>query len=169
MASNLTKQVLSLELPHGVLFKEAWEMWIQDRSMRKKPVTPIAAKLQLEKLSKVPEKVAIETIKTSIERGYQGVFPPEVPIIQKPQVTENKTLLRLEELHQRHRREKVSEETYVKLYDWLEGNKYLKLPEYTLNTLKSFYEGDKLKILTVKAWFDHLTETGKTVKSIFLD
>ncbi len=153
----------TIELPHGEKFKEAWEMWLKDRKERRKPVTSRAAELQLGKLSKVPEQSAIEAIMKSIELGYQGIFIKEQDII-KPKVEKKADPLdRLREIHSLHRKGRVSDETYIKVHDWCFSKGMIILPENTISMLKEFYEGDKLKILTAKEWFDYLTATGKSI------
>jgi hypothetical protein len=70
--------VEEVELPDELQtpsFREAWADWLEDRKDRREPVTPLAAKLQLKKLSKLPVGQAIQTIQTSIEKGWKGLFP----------------------------------------------------------------------------------------------
>jgi hypothetical protein len=68
----------SVELPECVS-AEDWARWCADRSKRRKPVTPEAAKLQLAKLvafmadGHLPKDV----IDNSIANGYQGLFAPK--------------------------------------------------------------------------------------------
>lgn len=160
----------AVALPHGEKFKTVWEEWLKDRKERRKPVTSRAAKMQLEKLSSVSEEVAIKTIRRCIEFGYQGIFIDEKDIKKVPMAptesdnsSEKKAEARLNELHNLHRKGRVSDETYLKVYDWCDPKGMIFVPPHTLQMLLDFYSGDKLKILKVKSWFDHLTETGKRI------
>lgn len=71
-------------------FRAWWSLWLEHRRQKRKHVTKIAAKLQLEKLSRFSVPAQIEAIKTSIECDYQGLFPKEeqygsLPRAYKPQ------------------------------------------------------------------------------------
>jgi len=57
-------------------FLEAWAMWQQHRKELRKPLTPLASKLQLDKLSEWGEARAIEAIKHSVMSGFQGCYEP---------------------------------------------------------------------------------------------
>ena len=67
----------AIELPDW-LDREDWQGWVADRKARKKPVTQEAAKLQLKQLADLREEghQPSAVIANSIERGYQGLFPP---------------------------------------------------------------------------------------------
>ncbi len=56
-------------------FVTAWESWQKYRRERKQALTPSTIKAQLEKLAKLSESDAIAVIQTSIEKGWQGLFP----------------------------------------------------------------------------------------------
>jgi phage replication O-like protein O len=55
-------------------FVQHWEMWKQHRKEKKKPMTELSAKIQLEKLSKIGVERSIAAITHSIACGYQGIF-----------------------------------------------------------------------------------------------
>jgi hypothetical protein len=58
-------------------FNKAWLGWLADRKERKKVVTVRAAKIQLNKLSKMGMDNAIQAIEEAIEKSWQTVFPPK--------------------------------------------------------------------------------------------
>lgn len=62
-------------LPHGELFKRAWNEWNLYRRRTKKGLSGFAAKKQLEMLGKLTEPEAIECINRSIANDWQGLFP----------------------------------------------------------------------------------------------
>ena len=68
---------LSVALPHGEKFLEAWKEWVIHRKQKKTPLTEMAVKKQLELMSCYSEEVAVQTILTSVTAGYQGLFPPK--------------------------------------------------------------------------------------------
>jgi hypothetical protein len=56
-------------------FSEAWNLWLQYRKERKKPVTPTSALVAFRKLAKMEERQATAAIIYSIEKQWQGIFP----------------------------------------------------------------------------------------------
>lgn len=54
-------------------FAASWEEWLTHRKQAKKPVTPLAAKKQLEFLSKEPNPIAC--IDHAIAHNWQGLYP----------------------------------------------------------------------------------------------
>ena len=67
----------AIDLPEW-LDRELWARWVNDRRVRKKPITPDAAELQIGQLAEYRKdghspKVVIER---AIAGGYQGLFPP---------------------------------------------------------------------------------------------
>lgn len=61
-------------------FMEAWSDWQQHRREIKHALTPMTAKRQLDMLYKLGSPAAAcATIRRSIERGWQGLFPEAVP------------------------------------------------------------------------------------------
>ena len=58
-------------------FKAAWKMWLENLKQRRKTPTIHARDLQLSKLSKFGHDAAIQSIKNSIESGWQGLFEPK--------------------------------------------------------------------------------------------
>lgn len=66
-------------LPFGSpAFLTAWESWQKYRRERKQALTPSTIKAQLEKLASLSESEAIAVIQTSIEKGWQGLFPERI-------------------------------------------------------------------------------------------
>lgn len=63
-------------------FVEAWHDWVQDRKARHKPVTEIGARDQLAKLVREAGNpiTAVSWIRESIANGWQGIFPPKLPV-----------------------------------------------------------------------------------------
>lgn len=59
-------------------FRAAWEDFKKHRIEKRCKMTPTMSEKLLEKLEKHGEWVAIQAIKTSIENGWQGVFPEKV-------------------------------------------------------------------------------------------
>lgn len=73
------RQPLVFELPESLntkAFNTAWTDWLEDRRERKKPVTKLAAKLQLKKCEAWGVEKAITYINTAIEKGWSGLFEP---------------------------------------------------------------------------------------------
>lgn len=59
-------------------FFESWKNWIAYRKEKKKPITESTARRQLNKLNTLIEPdLAIQTIESSIEHGWLGLFPAE--------------------------------------------------------------------------------------------
>ena len=56
------------------LNKEAWAEWVQFRKEIRKPLKPTTIKLQLKMLEKHKEN-HVEILETSIQNGWQGLFP----------------------------------------------------------------------------------------------
>lgn len=66
---------LTLTLPYGEAFKEAWTKWEAYRKQTKKPLTPMTKEEQLKLLGAWNnEQQAIESINKSIAFGWQGLF-----------------------------------------------------------------------------------------------
>lgn len=57
-------------------FCQIWEEWEEHRREMKCPLTSIAARGQVEILTKYSIEEAIALIQDSINRGYRGIFPP---------------------------------------------------------------------------------------------
>lgn len=68
---------LKAELPKQLAnisgFSEAWAEWVKYRKGKKKPISEMAFKKQMESLLTYPDPVA--SIEKSIENDYQGLFP----------------------------------------------------------------------------------------------
>ena len=58
-------------------FKAIWLEWEKHRQEIKKKLTPMAVKKQFNFLASLTEQEAIESIETSIQNGYTGLFPPK--------------------------------------------------------------------------------------------
>lgn len=58
-------------------FKASWLEWEKHRQEIKKKLTPMAVKKQFNFLASLTEQEAIESIETSIQNGYTGLFPPK--------------------------------------------------------------------------------------------
>lgn len=63
------------KLPHGDKFAETWKLWQDFRKQKRSKLTPITIERQLAKLAKLDEATAIQTLETSIENGWTGIFP----------------------------------------------------------------------------------------------
>ena len=79
-------------------FKTLWQSWLADRRTRKIPMTVYAEVLQLKKCIAWGEQRATASIKTSIERGWRGLFESE----QSPaQVKRQEKVLSMSDQRQR--------------------------------------------------------------------
>lgn len=56
-------------------FREAWNMWVEDRRFRRKWLTPGAVKLQFRKMKGFTEDECIAAIEDAIEKNWTGIFP----------------------------------------------------------------------------------------------
>lgn len=65
-------------------FRTVWATWIKDRYDRRKAMTPIAAKAQLDKLVKIGPAKAIDCINESLANGWAGLFPEREHPAAKP-------------------------------------------------------------------------------------
>lgn len=68
-------------------FHEAWQAWQQHRREKRQALTPTSMKRQLTTLKAVGVANAIAAIDRSIEMGWTGVFPENLPP-RKPTITE---------------------------------------------------------------------------------
>ena len=64
----------SLKTPE---FIAIWKLWYEDRKKRRKPLTALAAKLQLKKLEQIGAKPSIESIENSIRSGWLDIYMPK--------------------------------------------------------------------------------------------
>jgi hypothetical protein len=78
---------LTAELPFGdsTEFSAAWHNWVMHRKECKRPLTSVAARLQLQKLAKMTEPRAIAMIENSIEHGWIGLYENSVTDRSAPQ------------------------------------------------------------------------------------
>lgn len=60
-------------------FVSKWQAWVSSRHGRRKPISELAAREQLEKLASFGIAGAIESLRQSIEGDWQGIFPPKDP------------------------------------------------------------------------------------------
>ena len=58
-------------------FVSKWRAWVVSRHVRRKPISELAAREQLEKLESFGLGGAIESLRQSIEGDWQGIFPPK--------------------------------------------------------------------------------------------
>lgn len=63
-------------IPHGEEFVPTWDMWVQYRKERKKPLTNQTVKLQLEFLTTLNHNDATISVLNSIKHGWLGLFAP---------------------------------------------------------------------------------------------
>jgi biotin operon repressor len=61
-------------LPHSETFHKVWDDWVAYRKERKKPLTPLTIKHQLQFLSTLNENDATNSIVQSIKHGWLGIF-----------------------------------------------------------------------------------------------
>ena len=82
------------ELLASDTFLASWGEWLQHRKEVRKRLTPLAAKKQLELLSKFSSEVAIAMIDRSIMSSWQGVFelPSNHPLLEGGQPLKNPSL-----------------------------------------------------------------------------
>ncbi|HEX7113745.1 MAG TPA: helix-turn-helix domain-containing protein [Steroidobacter sp.] len=62
---------------HETLPRDTWEEWIAHRRERRWPLSPRALKPQLKLLAKYDTETQREIIETSMQAGWQGLFPPK--------------------------------------------------------------------------------------------
>lgn len=67
-----------VEFKHDDAFVEAWKNWGEMRNAMKKPLTPQAAKLAMNRLTAHPVTVGIQALERSTLSGWTGVFPESV-------------------------------------------------------------------------------------------
>ncbi len=60
-------------------FASKWRAWVVSRHSRRKPISELAAREQLEKLESFGLGGAIESLRQSIEGDWQGIFTPKDP------------------------------------------------------------------------------------------
>lgn len=78
-SSSMFDSMIPAELVKSDVFVSKWNLWVQSRHGRRKPISELAAKEQLEKLAGFGLAGAIESLRQSIEGDWQGVFPPKAP------------------------------------------------------------------------------------------
>lgn len=69
-------QMLPIEMRTDRL-RETWEAWVEYHKGRRRILASQTVKLQVEKLVEYGHDNAIESIRRSIQNGWQGLFPPE--------------------------------------------------------------------------------------------
>jgi len=62
-------------------FEACWALWLTHLKAKRKSPTPPTQQFQLKKMSKLGPARAIEAIENSIEKGWQGIFAPEVSAV----------------------------------------------------------------------------------------
>lgn len=79
------RKVAALPLPFSsVEFSDAWVKFQTHRSQIKKPLTELAAEMQLKELGTLGEPRAIAAIEHTIRKGWQGIREPETPSANQP-------------------------------------------------------------------------------------
>ncbi len=84
---------MKLKIPQNLNCPEfiaVWELWHKHRAEIRHKLTPTCEKMLLKKLAKYPVKIAIDTVKTSIECSYRGLFPKGKKIPSGRQLDEQK-------------------------------------------------------------------------------
>lgn len=71
--------MIPADLAKSDAFVSKWNLWVSARHGRRKPISELAAKEQLEKLAGFGLLGAIESLRQSIEGDWQGIFPPKAP------------------------------------------------------------------------------------------
>jgi len=71
--------MIPADLAKSDAFVSKWNLWVASRHGRRKPISELAAKEQLEKLAVFGLLGAIESLRQSIEGDWQGIFPPKAP------------------------------------------------------------------------------------------
>jgi hypothetical protein len=69
---------------HESLPMEAWDEWLSYRKGKRYPNDDLTLRKHLGVLAKLPTQVQREVIDTSINAGWQGIFPPKGRAIEKP-------------------------------------------------------------------------------------
>lgn len=64
-----------LPLPHGEIFKRAWNEWVNYRTKTKKRLSRFAQEKQLKMLEGLTEDECVACINRSIANDWQGLFP----------------------------------------------------------------------------------------------
>ena len=67
------------------LNQEAWQLWVQFRKEIRKPLKPTTIKLQLKMLEK-HKLHHVEILETSIQNGWQGLFPNRINTYKQKEV-----------------------------------------------------------------------------------
>lgn len=84
------KTALAVPLPFSSkAFSEAWKDWQTHRKEKRKPITPLSAKMQLKDLHAWGEERAIAAISHSISKGWTGIFESSTTQQSKPTTTVN--------------------------------------------------------------------------------
>jgi len=81
-----------MTLDSNTLNECAWSEWLEfRRKVKRKPVSEVAAKRQIKKLTSLPEVVQQMVIDHSIENDYTGLFPEKFAKMAEPvrQSTDN--------------------------------------------------------------------------------
>ncbi len=87
-SSSSTTKKHKGEIPYNLNepnFLKAWEDWQKHRTETRHSLTPTTIGRQLKMLAKFPAARAVEIIETSIENGWQGLFPDRIS--KKPKET----------------------------------------------------------------------------------
>lgn len=76
-SSSMFDELIPDALAESEAFVTKWNVWVESRHGRRKPISELAAKEQLGKLAGFGVAGAIESLRQSIEGDWQGIFPPK--------------------------------------------------------------------------------------------
>lgn len=76
---SMFNAMIPVDLAKSGAFVSKWNLWVESRHGRRKPISELAAKEQLDKLAGFGLLGAIESLRQSIEGDWQGIFPPKDP------------------------------------------------------------------------------------------
>lgn len=65
-------------------FKEAWQMWKDERKARKKPLSERAIKIQIGKMKGFTEKEIIDALHAAIEKNWATIYPKKEITTNQP-------------------------------------------------------------------------------------
>jgi hypothetical protein len=83
-APSMFDEIIPDSLIYSEQFLATWHDWVTDRYARKKPITEMAAKAQLDSLAPLGPIQAIQCTRASIANGWQGLFPERFQQQNKP-------------------------------------------------------------------------------------
>jgi hypothetical protein len=72
-------------------FKQAWQLWTDERKDRKKPLSKRAVNLQIGKMKGFTEKEVIDSIHAAIEKNWATIYPKKEINSNQPRTTTETT------------------------------------------------------------------------------